>query len=134
MLQSGIKASMVIRIYGDDLEGLAKASVDVAKHLKSLPQVDASTVNPDIVLGKPYVEFDVDRESTARYGMSAAMVNQIVETALGGANVTTTVEGRERYPIRVRYERNLRERLDELDRLPVVTYSGEVVPLSFWPT
>ena len=130
MLQSGIKASMAIRIYGDSLAGLAEASLDVAAHLKELPQVNSGTVNPDIVLGKPYVEFEVDRETAARYGMSASMVNQIIETALGGANVTQTVEGRERYPVRVRYERNLRERLDELDRLPVVTHSGEVVPLS----
>lgn len=130
MLQSGIKASMAIRIYGDSLDGLAQASLDVAEHLKQVPQVNASTVNPDMVLGKPYVEFEVNRENAARYGMSTAMVNQIIETALGGSNVTTTVEGRERYPIRVRYQRNLRERLEELDRLPVVTHSGEVTPLS----
>ncbi len=130
MLQSGIKASMAIRIYGDRLDGLAQASLDVAAFLRTLPQVNAATVNPDIVLGKPYLEFNVHREHAARYGMSTTMVNQIVETALGGGNITRTVEGRERYPIRIRYERNLRERLDELDRLPVVTHSGEVVPLS----
>ncbi|QDV19684.1 Cation efflux system protein CusA [Gimesia panareensis] len=130
MLQSGIKASMAIRIYGDSLDGLAKASIAVADHLKQIPQVSASTVNPDIVLGKPYVEFDVDRETAARYGMSTAMVNEVIETALGGSNVTRTVEGRERYPIRVRYERNLREQIDDLNRLPVVTHSGEIIPLS----
>ncbi|REJ69896.1 MAG: AcrB/AcrD/AcrF family protein [Planctomycetota bacterium] len=129
MLQSGIKASMAIRIYGDSLEGLAEASFAVADQLREIPQVNASTVNPDIVLGKPYVEFDVDREAAARYGMSTMMVNQIIETALGGMNLTTTVEGRERYPIRVRYERDLRERIESLSRLPVVTHSGEVVPL-----
>lgn len=134
MLQSGIKASMAIRIYGDSLDGLAQASLDVAEHLQQLPQVNSSTINPDIVLGKPYVEFEVNREMAARYGMSTAMVNQIIETALGGSNITKTVEGRERYPIRVRYERNLREQLDELDRLPVVTHSGEVVPLSILAT
>ncbi|WP_166822491.1 efflux RND transporter permease subunit [Thalassoroseus pseudoceratinae] len=134
MLQSGIKASMAIRIYGDSLDGLAQASLDVAEHLKELPQVSSGTVNPDIVLGKPYVEFEVNRDMAARYGMSTAMVNQIIETALGGSNITKTVEGRERYPIRVRYERNLRERLDELDRLPVVTHSGEVIPLSILAT
>jgi len=134
MLQSGIKASMAIRVYGDSLDGLAKASLDVSEHLKGLPQVNASTVNPDVVLGKPYVEFEVNRETSARYGMSTAMVNQVIETALGGANITKTVEGRERYPIRVRYERSQRERLDELDRLPVVTRSGEVVPLSMLTT
>ncbi|WP_315851402.1 efflux RND transporter permease subunit [Rhodopirellula sp. MGV] len=134
MLQSGIKASMAIRIYGDSLEGLANASLDVAAQLKTIPQVDAATVNPDIVLGKPYVEFDVNRDAAARYGMSTMMVNQIVETALGGSNVTHTLEGRERYPVRIRYERHLRERLDELKRLPVVTHSGEVVPLSVLAT
>ncbi|MCC9602508.1 efflux RND transporter permease subunit [Stieleria sp. JC731] len=130
MLQSGIKASMAIRIYGDSLDGLAQASLDVAEHLKKVPQVQAGTVNPDIVLGKPYVEFDVDRDAAARYSMSTNMVNQIIETALGGSNVTKTVEGRERYPVRIRYERHLREQLDELKNLPVVTHSGSVVPLS----
>ncbi|MBI1249406.1 AcrB/AcrD/AcrF family protein [bacterium] len=130
MLQSGIKAPTAIRIYGDSLPGLADASLKVAEFLKTLPQVDAATVNPDIVLGKPYVEFDVNREMAARYGMSTAMVNQVIETALGGSNVTQTVEGRERYPVRVRYERQFREQLYELDTLPVVTPSGEVIPLS----
>lgn len=129
MLQSGIKAPMAIRILGDSLDGLAEAAVEVAKQLKTIPQVDASTVNPDIVLGKPYIEFEVDRETAARFGMSTLMVNQTVEAALGGMNVSRTLEGRERYPISIRYQRNLRERIDELNRLPVVTQSGEVVPL-----
>ena len=129
MLQSGIKAAMAIRIFGDSLEGLAEASFKVADQLKQVPQDNAATVSPDIVLGKPSVEFEVNRETAARYGMSTMMVNQIIETALGGMNLTQTVEGRERYPIRVRYERDVRERIDELGRLPVVTHSGEVVPL-----
>lgn len=129
MLQSGIKAPMAIRIYGDSLTGLAEASLKVAEQLRLNPNINASTVNPDIVMGKPYVEFEVDREMAARFAMSVMMVNQIIETALGGMNLTTTVEGRERYPIRLRYQRNLRERIDELPDLPVVTPSGEVVPL-----
>ncbi len=86
------------------------------------------------MLGKPYIEFEVDREAAARFGMSTMMVNQVIEAALGGMNVTQTYEGRERYPIRVRYQRNLRERIDELNRLPVVTQSGEVVPLELLAT
>lgn len=129
MLQSGIRAAMAIRIYGDDLQELAKAAIAVRDHLRTLPQVAANTVNPDIVLGKPYLEFKVDRLAAARYGMSVKMVNEVIETALGGMNVTRTLEGRERYPISVRYERQLRERMDELDRLPVVTPGGNVVPL-----
>ena len=129
MLQSGIKAPMAIRVYGDNLDGLAAASRDVAEQLRQIPQVNAATVNPDIVLGMPYVEFEVDREIAARFGMTTMAVNQIIETALGGMNLTQTVEGRERYPIRIRYQRDLRERIDDLPRLPVVTETGEVVPL-----
>ncbi len=129
MLQSGIKAPMAIRVYGDSLDGLAEAARNVAERLRQVPQVNAATVNPDIVLGMPYVEFDVDREAAARFGMTTIAVNQVIETALGGMNLTQTVEGRERYPIRIRYQRDLRERIDDLPRLPVVTESGEVVPL-----
>jgi Cu(I)/Ag(I) efflux system membrane protein CusA/SilA len=129
MLQSGIKAPMAIRVYGDTLDGLAEAARAVAERLRQIPQVDAATVNPDIVLGVPYVEFEVDRDTAARYGMSTMAVNQVIESALGGMNLTTTVEGRERYPIRIRYQRDLRERIDDLPRLPVVTPAGEVIPL-----
>lgn len=129
MLQSGIKAPMAIRVYGDKLDTLADAAMDVASTLKTSPLVNAGTVNPDIVLGKPYIEFTVNREAASRYGMSASMVNQVIETALGGMNLIKTVEGRERYPVRLRYNRDLRERIDQLSRLPVVTHSGAVVPL-----
>ncbi|MFH5802788.1 efflux RND transporter permease subunit [Alienimonas sp. DA493] len=130
MLQSGIKAPTAVRIYGDDLAELAKAARAVAAKLKESPYVNSGTVNPDIVLGKPYVEFAVDREAAARYGMSVEAVNRVIETALGGMNVDRTVEGRERYPVRVRYRRDLRERVDELGELPVVSHDGETVPLS----
>lgn len=129
MLQSGIKAPMAIRVYGDELDSLAAAAMDVAAELKKSPLINAGTVNPDIVLGKPYVEFTVDREAASRYGMNASMVNQVIETALGGMNLITTVEGRERYPVRLRYSRDVREQIDGLKRLPVVTHSGAVVPL-----
>jgi Cu(I)/Ag(I) efflux system membrane protein CusA/SilA len=129
MLQSGIKASMAVRIYGDTLDGLSKASLAVAEKLKQHHLVNAGTVNPDIVLGKPYLEFEVDREESARYGMTTMTVNQIVAAGLGGVDVTTTVEGRERYPIQIRFGRDVREKMDELRRVPVVTETGEVVPL-----
>ena len=129
MLQSGIKAPMAIRIYGDHLDRLANAAIDVAAILKESPYVNAGTVNPDIVLGKPYIEFTVNREAASRYGMTSSMVNQVIETALGGTNLIQTVEGRERYPVQLRYTRDLREHVDQLGRLPVVTHSGAVVPL-----
>ena len=120
---------MAIRVYGDDLPSLADAAMAVARQLKQSSYVNAGSVNPDIVLGKPYIEFTVDREAASRYGMSAAMVNQVIETALGGMNLIKTVEGRARYPVRLRYNRDLREHIDQLSRLPVITHSGAVVPL-----
>ncbi|MEC8556291.1 MAG: efflux RND transporter permease subunit [Planctomycetota bacterium] len=129
MLQSGIKAPMAVRIFGDDLKSLGRSAIKVAELLKTLPQIDPATVNPDIVLGKPYVEFTVDRESSARYGMSTERVNQVIETALGGMNLIQTFEGRERYPVRLRYIRDTRQHIDQLNRLPVVTSDSAVVPL-----
>ena len=129
MLQSGIKAPMAIRIYGDDLEKLGHAALSVARSLKKNPLVDPMTVNPDLVMGKPYIEFSVDRDAASRFGMSIAMVNQVIETALGGTNLISTVEGRERYPVRLRYPRDLRERVEQLVRLPVVTPGGASIPL-----
>jgi Cu(I)/Ag(I) efflux system membrane protein CusA/SilA len=130
MLQAGIKASMAVRVYGDTLDGLAKAATAVAAELKKHPLVNSGTVNPDIVMGKPYYEFEVDREEAARYGMTTMMVNQIVAAGLGGVDVTTTVEGRERYPIQVRFQRDVRQQIEQLDEVPVVTQTHEVVPLS----
>ena len=129
MLQSGIKAPMAIRVYGDDLERLGDAALSVARTLKKNPLVDPMTVNPDLVMGKPYIEFSVDRDAASRYGMSIAMVNEVIETALGGTNLISTVEGRERYPVRLRYPRDLRERVEQLVRLPVVTPGGASIPL-----
>ena len=129
MLQSGIKAPMAIRVYGDDLERLGDAALSVARTLKKNPLVDPMTVNPDLVMGKPYIEFSVDRDAASRYGMSIAMVNEVIETALGGTNLISTVEGRERYPVRLRYPRDLRERVEQLVRLPLVTPGGASIPL-----
>jgi copper/silver efflux system protein len=129
MLASGIKASMAIRIYGDSLEGLGIAANRVAEVLKKNPLVDERTVNPDVVMGKPYFEFEVDRDESARYGMTTEMVNEIVSAGLGGVNVTTTVEGRERYPVQVRFRRDIREQVDLLGKVPVVTPTGDMVPL-----
>ncbi len=130
MLQSGIRASMAVRIYGDDLEGLTQAAEAVSEFLQNHPFVDPAVVKPDIVVGKPYIEFEVDREEAARYNMTTAMVNELVEAGLGGLNVTVTVEGRERYPIQVRFQRRFRQTPEGLGRLPVVTPTGDVVPLS----
>ena len=129
MLQSGIRASMAIRLYGDTLEGLADAAKTVAEKVKQHPMVNGDAVSPDIVLGKPYIEFEVDRTGSARYGMTVRGVNEIIESAIGGKKATTTVEGRQRYDIQVRYQRDYRDDINELVKIPVVTNTGEVVSL-----
>lgn len=129
MLQAGIRATMAVRIYGDSLAGLAEASLDVAQRLRQSPLVNAGTVSPDIVLGKPYFEFEVNRDEAARYGMSTMMVNEVVAAGLGGMDVTTTVEGRERYAVQVRFDRSTREQADRLGLIQVVTPGGDIVPL-----
>jgi Cu(I)/Ag(I) efflux system membrane protein CusA/SilA len=129
MLQSGIKASMAVRIYGESLEGLSEAASAVAGLIREHPMVNPATISPDIVLGKPYIEFEVDRSESARYGMTVRDVNEVIEAALGGKRATTTVQGRQRYPIQVRYQRNYRDNIHELERVPVVTNTGPVVPL-----
>ena len=105
------------------------ANEAVAEKVKQHPMVNADTVSPDIVLGKPYVEFEVDRTESARYGMTVRDVTEIIESALGGKKATTTVEGRERYAIQVRYQRRYRDDIDELANIPVVTNTGDEVPL-----
>jgi Cu(I)/Ag(I) efflux system membrane protein CusA/SilA len=129
MLQAGIRAAMAVRIYGESLSGLGDAAQAIASRLRDHPAVNPKTVSPDIVLGKPYLEFTVDRNAAARYGMNAMQVNQWIAAGLGGMEATTTVEGRQRYAVQVRFNRQTRENIDDLGRLSVVTPTGEVVPL-----
>ena len=79
------------------------------KHLKNAPGVKADMVFADRIVGKPYLEIDIDRKSIARYGIALQQVQHAIEVAVGGMTITTTVEGRERYPVRVRYMREFRD-------------------------
>ena len=129
MLQSGITAPMAVRIYGSNLDELSNAALAVSEKLKQHPMVNAKTVSPGIVFGKPYIEFEVNRTEAARVGMTVRQVNELIEAALGGKSVTETLEDRERYQIQVRYQRNYRDQISELEKIPVVTNTGQVVPL-----
>jgi Cu(I)/Ag(I) efflux system membrane protein CusA/SilA len=129
MLQAGIRASMAVRVYGDSLEDLAQAAQAIADRLREHPAIDSRTVSPDIVLGKPYLEFEVDRPTAARYGMSTMQVNELIAAGLGGLDATVTVEGRERYAVQVRFNREARDQIDRMGRLSVVTPTGDEVPL-----
>jgi Cu(I)/Ag(I) efflux system membrane protein CusA/SilA len=128
MLQSGFRAMMGVKIYGSDLKEIERIGLQIEQILKDTP--GATDVVADRIVGKPYIEFRIDREKIARYGVSIRDVQDVIEIAIGGENLTMSVEGRERYPIRVRYPREQRDNLEELQRILVPAASGAQVPIS----
>lgn len=130
MLQSGMRAAMGIKIKGPDQESIERVGLEIERLLKEVPAIDPPTVIADRIVGKPYLEIVIDREAIARYGLHVEEVQDVIETAIGGRQATTTVEGRERYPIRVRYARELRDSIEALDRVLVATPEGAQVPLA----
>jgi Cu(I)/Ag(I) efflux system membrane protein CusA/SilA len=130
MLQSGFRAPMGVKVYGPDLETIESFALELERLLKEVPGVEPAAVFADRIVGKPYLEIHVDRERIARYGMSIERVQNTIETAVGGRTVTRTVEGRERYPVRVRYQRERRDSIDALERVYVGAADGQQIPLA----
>lgn len=129
MLQSGFRAPMGIKVYGPDLESIESFGLALESLLKQVPSVQPAAVFADRVVGKPYLEIDISREKIARYGLQIADVQEVIEVAIGGKPLTMTVEGRERYPVRVRYLRELRDEPETLGDILVPTPDGAQVPL-----
>ncbi len=129
MLQSGMRAPMGLKIRGPDLETIEEVGLQIEQLLKKVPSVEPAAVNADRIVGKPYLEIAVDREAIARYGIMLQQVQQVVEVAIGGQRITTTVEGRARYPVRVRYLRELRDTMESLARILVAAPDGAQIPL-----
>jgi len=129
MLQSGMRAPMGMKIKGPDLETIERVALQIEGFLKQVPTVQASAVIADRIVGKPYLEIDIDRDAIKRYGLHIRSVQDVIEVAIGGRRVTTTVEGRERYPVRVRYARELRDDAESLERILVPTPMGQQIPL-----
>jgi Cu(I)/Ag(I) efflux system membrane protein CusA/SilA len=129
MLQTGMRAPMGIKVYGPDLESIEKFSLDIERLLKEVPSVKSEAVFADRSLGKPYLEIELDRNELGRYGLNIADVQEFIELAVGGMNLSTTVEGRERYSIRARFARAYRDDPDVLKKLLINTPTGTQVPL-----
>jgi Cu(I)/Ag(I) efflux system membrane protein CusA/SilA len=130
MLQSGMRAPMGVKIKGPDLETIEKVGLEIERYLKEVPSIEPLAVIADRIVGKPYLEIDIDREAIARYGLSIQKVQDVIEVAIGGKPLTSTVEGRERYPVRVRYQRELRNTLEALGSILVGTPGGAQIPLA----
>lgn len=129
MLQTGMRAPMGIKLSGPDRETLDRMAVELEGLLRKVPQVDAATVNAERIIGKPYLEMEINRDAIARHGLSVMDVQEVISTAIGGMEVGMTVEGRERYPIRVRYPRELRNTVEDLEAVLVDTPTGARIPL-----
>ncbi len=130
MLQTGMRAPMGIKIKGDDLGKIEAFGLDLEKHLKNAPGVKAPSVFADRIVGKPYLEIHVDREAIARYGLNVEDVQKSISVAVGGMKLGSTVEGRQRFPIRVRYPRELRDTPEMLADVLVPAVGGISVPLN----
>jgi Cu(I)/Ag(I) efflux system membrane protein CusA/SilA len=129
MLQSGMRAPMGVKVKGPNLQTIEQVAMEIEHFLKQVPSINAATVQADRVVGKPYLEIHIDREKIARYGIHLATVQNVIEVALGGKPLSRTVEGRERYPIRVRYMRELRDSIDDLKNILVDSPAGAQIPL-----
>ena len=130
MLQTGMRAPMGIKLRAPDLDTLDRMAVQIEGLVREVPSVRQGTVNADRVVGKPYLEVHPDREAIDRYGLAIADVQHVIQTAIGGMRATTTVEGRERYPVRVRYARELRQDIEAFERVMMPGMGGEQIPLA----
>ena len=129
MLQSGMRAPMGIKVKGPDLATIESFGLNLERLLKDIPSIEPAAVVADRIVGKPYLEIVIDREAIAQYGIKLKKVQDVIEVAVGGKMLSTTVEGRERYPMRVRYMRELRDSIEALKSILVAAPSGEQIPL-----
>ena len=128
MLSTGIKTPIGIKVSGPDLEVLQELSLQIERAMNTLPETTSAF--GDRAVGGYYLDFDIDREAAARYGLTVGAVQDVIQSAIGGMNITETVEGRERYPVNLRYPRGLRDDLETLKRVLIPTPTGIQIPLA----
>ena len=128
MLSTGVRSEVGVKVYGGDLTVLDELARRVAEVLRALP--GAANVYPEPLVGAQYLNVRVDRGAAARYGLSVAAIQEVIETAVGERIVTRTLEGRQRFPVRVRYAAEYRDEVQTLANVLVATPSGEQVPLA----
>jgi Cu(I)/Ag(I) efflux system membrane protein CusA/SilA len=126
MLYTGIRAQVGVKIYGDNLDDIQRKAFEIEKLINSIE--GAAGVSPSRVQGKPYLNIEVDRTAMARYGLSAKDVLDAVEISIGGKNVSTTIEGRQRFPIQIRVERGERDDIEKLSRILIAAKPGMATP------
>ncbi|MCL2894693.1 efflux RND transporter permease subunit [Brenneria tiliae] len=128
MLATGIKSPVGIKVNGNNLQDIERIAAQIERVVKNVPGVTSALA--ERLAGGRYIDIDIDRQRAARYGVSVEELQSLVATLIGGQNIGETIEGRQRYPINIRYPRELRDSLEKLRDLPVVTESGARVALS----
>jgi Cu(I)/Ag(I) efflux system membrane protein CusA/SilA len=128
MLSTGIRTEIGVKIYGSDLRELERLSREVAETLKRVP--GASNVSPEPITGQPYIDISIDRRAAARYGIDVQTIQEVIDTGIGETNLTVTIEGRKRFPVRVRYAPEFRATPEGLGRLLVPAPDGAQIQLS----
>lgn len=128
MLSTGIKTPVGIKVSGPDLNVLQSLSGKIERAMKTLPETTSAF--GDRAVGGYYLDFDINREAASRYGLTTGDIQDVIQSAIGGMNVTETVEGLERYPVNVRYPRELRDDLESLKRVLIATPTGSQIPLA----
>ncbi len=129
MLQSGISANIGIKIKGNDLDTIQNFGIQLEQILKQIDGIKSNTVYANKLTSKPYLQIDINREEIARYGLSIGNVQDVIEIAIGGKVLTTTINGRERYGIRIRYPRELRGNIEDLKGIYIPLKNGNTIPL-----
>lgn len=127
MLSTGIKTPVGIKVSGSDLKVLQSLALQIAEEMKTLP--DTLSAYGDRAVGGYFLDFDINREAAARYGLTVGDVQDVIQSAIGGMNITQTVEGLERYPVNLRYPRDSRDNLEALQRVLIPTPLGNQIPL-----
>lgn len=128
MLQTGFRAMMGVKIFGNNLSDIETSAARIEAILKNVP--GAADVVADRIVGRPSIEINIDREALPRYGLRMEELQKTIEQVIGGENISMSVEGRERYPIRIRYPRGELENIDDFNRIFVTTRDGANIPLS----
>ena len=127
MISTGIKTAVGVKIFGDDLQKLEELAAQIGREVEQVR--GAYGVYAERIIGKPYIEFNIDRIAAARFGINTGTITDILQTAVGGIPIGQFYDGRARYPIRVRYKKELRDRIDELKRVLVPAPTGHHIPL-----
>jgi Cu(I)/Ag(I) efflux system membrane protein CusA/SilA len=127
MLSTGIRTQVGVKVFGPDLKVIEQKSEEIERVLRQVP--GAVDLYAERITGAPYLEIKINREAAARYGIGVADAQDVIEAAIGGKSMTTTIEGRQRFPVRVRYARDFRQDVDELKNVLVTGSTGTQVPL-----